>query len=270
MTDTTGREGSERSAVLRLTPDGARPDQRAVAVEAPVAISFSGVGYAVMMATPADLEDFGVGFALSERLIGGVTDVLDLSLRHGAPGWLLDIELAPVRKPQLFERVRHRVGESSCGLCGIENLEQALRPLPCVAAPARVTKAAIFAALEAIRAHQPLNEATGAVHAAGLFGADGAVIAVREDVGRHNAFDKLIGHCLRAGIDPASGFALLSSRCSYELVEKAALAGIGLLVTVSAPTSLAVERAREAGLTLIALARSDAMLAMTDPHGLFG
>jgi FdhD protein len=127
----------------------------------------------------------------------------------------------------------------------------------------------LFSALHAIRDHQPLNRSSGAVHAAALFDGSGALIAAREDVGRHNAFDKLVGHCLRSGIDRDHGFALLTSRCSYELIEKAALAGIPLLVTVSAPTSLAVERAREAGLTLVALARSDEMLAVSDPYGCF-
>ena len=256
--------------VLRLAPDGSEKGERTVPAETAIAVSFFGIGYAVMMATPADLVDFTVGFARSERLIDRASEVVDVEISEAEGGLLLRIDLADERRPLVFERVRHRIGESSCGLCGIENLEQALRPLPRVPRPAPVAKAAIFSALDRIRGHQPLNAATGAVHAAGFFDAAGMPVAVREDVGRHNAFDKLIGHCLRSGADLSSGFALLTSRCSYELVEKAALAGIGLLVTVSAPTGLAVARAQEAGLTLIALARADAMLVMSDPHGLFG
>lgn len=243
---------------------------RAVPAETPVAVSFCGIGYAVMMATPADLEDFAYGFARAERLIEAAGDVVSVEVRAAEMGLLLGIELAADRRALVFERVRHRVGESSCGLCGIENLEQALRPLPRVGTPPEVGTAALFGALEAIRAHQPLNAETGAVHAAAWFDAAGGFVAAREDVGRHNAFDKLIGHGLRDRLDFGTGFALLTSRCSYELVEKAALAGIALLVTGSAPTGLAVARAKEAGLTLIALARSDSMLAMSDPWGRFG
>jgi FdhD protein len=243
--------------------------QRQVPVEMPVAVSFLGLGYAVMMATPTDLEDFAYGFARSERLIDDGADVMGIEIRAEERGMLLGIELVPEMHDRVLARVRHRVGDSSCGLCGIENLEQALRPLPALPVPARIGAAAIFRALEAIRAHQPLNAETGAVHAAALCDADGNVIAAREDVGRHNAFDKLVGHCLREGVDIGAGFALLTARCSYELVEKAALAGVPMLVTISAPTSLAVERAKEAGLTLVALARSDSVLVMSDPHGLF-
>jgi FdhD protein len=243
--------------------------QRSVPVEAPIAISFLGIGYAVMMATPADLEDFAFGFACAERLIDGAADVTGVEIREEERGLLLGIELAPERHDRVLRRVRHRVGESSCGLCGIENLEQALRPLPTLPAPAAIAPAAIFRALEALRAHQPLNAETGAVHAAALCDAGGEIVAAREDVGRHNAFDKLVGHCLREGRDMSAGFVLLTARCSYELVEKAALAGVPLLVTISAPTSLAIERAEQAGLTLIALARADSVLVMTDPHGLF-
>lgn len=255
---------------VRIAADGENAAQhRILAAEVPVAISVLGLGYAVMMATPADLEDFAYGFALSERLIDSAADVIDVHVREEETGILLGIELVAARHDRVLARVRHRVGDSSCGLCGIENLEQALRPLPAVPAPAAIAPAAIFRALEAIRAHQPLNAETGAVHAAALCDADGAVLAAREDVGRHNAFDKLIGHCLREGRHMGAGFALLTARCSYELVEKAALAGMPMLVTISAPTSLAVERAKEAGLTLIALARSDSMLVMSDPEGLF-
>jgi FdhD protein len=254
-----------------MTPGGVAPGDRSIAAEVPVAVSFFGIGYAVMMATPADLQDFAVGFARSERLIESAAEVLDVeetpSEGHGV---LLAIELAPERRDLVFERVRHRIGESSCGLCGIENLEQALRPLPRLGAAARVARNLLFAALDTIRAHQPLNSETGAVHAAAFFDRTGRFVAIREDVGRHNAFDKLIGHAMRSGIDLSDGFVLLTSRCSFELVEKAALADVRLLLTVSAPTTLAVERAREAGLTLIALARRDEMLVMTDPYGLYG
>jgi FdhD protein len=255
----------------KLSADGKiAARQRPVPVEAPIAISFLGIGYAVMMATPADLEDFAFGFARSERLIDGAADVLGVEIRDEERGVLLGIELAPERHDRVLQRVRHRVGESSCGLCGIENLEQALRPLPALPAPAAIAPAAIFRALEALRAHQPLNAETGAVHAAALCDAQGEIVAAREDVGRHNAFDKLVGHCLREGREMSAGFVLLTARCSYELVEKAALAGVALLVTISAPTSLAIERAEEAGLTLVALARVDSVLVMTDPQGLFG
>lgn len=256
--------------IVRVAADGGNAAQhRSVAAETPVAISVLGLGYAVMMATPADLEDFAYGFARSERLIDSAADVVGVEIREEERGMLLGIELAHARHDRVLARVRHRVAESSCGLCGIENLEQALRPLPAVPAPAAIAPEAIFRALEAIRAHQPFNAETGAVHAAALCDADGRVLAAREDVGRHNAFDKLIGHCLRENRDMTAGFALLTARCSYELVEKAALAGIPLLVTISAPTGLAVERATEAGLTLVALARPDSMLVMSDPYGLF-
>lgn len=255
--------------VTRLSPAADRVGERVVAVETPVAVSFLGIGYAVMMATPADLEDFAVGFAVSERIVESADQITDIAIAREERGLLLNIEVVPERQDAVLQRVRHRASESSCGLCGIENLDQALRPLPRLPRSAGIDRAVLFQALDIIREHQPLNHSTGAVHAAALFDADGAIVALREDVGRHNAFDKLIGHCVRARVDRSRGFALLTSRCSYELVEKAALAGIPLLVTVSAPTSLAVERAKEAGLTLIALARLDEMLVVSDPYGLF-
>ena len=249
-----------------LTPGGRGERSREIATEVPVAISVCGFGYAVMMASPADLEDFAWGFAHSERLIDHVGQVERVALRPEGRGVLLDIWLAAECRDRVVERVRHRVGESSCGLCGIENLDQALRPLPQLAAPAGIEAAAMFTALSALRDHQPLNAATGAVHAAAFADRSGTILAAREDVGRHNAFDKLIGHGLREGLAHGEGFALLTSRCSFELVEKAALAGIRLLVTISAPTELAIERANACGLTLIALARSDEMLVAADPH----
>jgi FdhD protein len=253
------------SDLVSIGADGRHcPIQRPIAVERPIAIEFNGLGYAVVMASPADLEDFATGFALSERLIESAKDLIDIDIHNSAGGDLVRATLVPARLPAVVDRVRHRVTESSCGLCGIENLEQAIRPLPRVPAAPSVPDAAIFAAVESLRAHQPLNRATGAVHAAALAGSDGTLRLVREDVGRHTAFDKLIGAMLRGGLGWDGGFALLSSRCSYELVEKAALAGCPTLVTISAPTSLAIERAREAGVRLVVLARPDAVLAVPD------
>lgn len=240
---------------------GSEAIQREIAVESPVSLEFNGIGYAVLMATPNDLGDLVYGFALAERLIDEAADIIDFDSYALPIGLVVRITLVPDRLSRIEGRIRHRISESSCGLCGIENLEQALRPLPKLSARCDATDAAIFRALDGLGAHQALNRATGAVHAAAACSAEGEVLLVREDVGRHNAFDKLIGAMLRASISWGGGFALLSSRCSYELVEKAVLAECPLLATISAPTSLAVERAAAAGLPLRVLARSDALLA---------
>lgn len=235
--------------------------ERPVAVEAPVAVEFNGIGYAVVMATPGDLADFAYGFSLAERLIDGAADIVEVDQHDTDRGVVLRVTLIEERMARIVDRVRHRVSESSCGLCGIENLAQVLRPLPMVTARSDADDAAVFHALDLLRARQPLSAATGAAHAAALCRRDGTITLAREDVGRHSAFDKLIGAMLRDGVGWDGGFALLSSRCSYELVEKAVLAGCPMLVTISAPTSLAVERARASGLQLRVVARPDALLA---------
>jgi FdhD protein len=251
-----------------LAAGGSRPAQRDVAIEEPCAVEVNGLGYAVMMLTPEHLEDFAYGFCLSERLIDGAADIESVAEHRTDRGIVLRIATRPGLRERVAERVRHRISDSSCGLCGIENLEQALRPLPRVEARQHpLDPAAIFRALAEMRAHQPLNRATGAVHGACACGEDGAILLSREDVGRHNAFDKLIGAMLRGGADWGEGFALLSSRCSYELVEKAALAGCPTLVTISAPTTLAIARAAEAGVELITLARPDSFLTPADGVG---
>jgi len=249
--------------LLRIGADGSRTSiDRSIAVEAPVAIEINGIGYAVLMSTPADLEDLAFGFAQSERLIDVPEDIVSVEAHESDAGTILRIWLVQSKAERAAQRVRHRVSESSCGLCGIENLEQALRPLPPVSARSDASDHAVFAALEKLGAQQPLGEATGAVHAAALCAAGGTIRLVREDVGRHNAFDKLIGAMLRNGLAWDGGFALLSSRCSYELVEKAALANCPLLVAISAPTSLALDRAKQCGLQLRILARHDSMLSI--------
>ena len=252
--------------VVRLKPDGGTPDTRTLAVEAPIAIEYNGIGYAVMMATPTDLDDFALGFSLSERLIERREDLLSVDVVEQANGVLLRVQITADRIGPIIERARMRVSESSCGLCGLESLEQVLRPLLPIKASPQADPAALFAALLALDRHQPLNATTGAAHGAAFCHNDGSIVLVREDVGRHNAFDKLIGALAVADISLASGFFLLTARCSYELVEKAIVSGCPLLVTISAPTTLAVERAAAHGLTLIALARPDAMLVVSDPH----
>ncbi len=255
---------TRRLAFTRIAANGTREGvARPVADEVPIAVEFNGIGYAVLMATPTDLDDLVTGFALAERLIDRPNQLPEIDLHQTERGIIVRAMLAPEHAARVAERVRHRVSESSCGLCGIENLEQALRPLPRVTATSQVDAPAIFTALASLRDHQPLNRETGGVHAAALVASDGAIRLTREDVGRHNAFDKLIGAMARQGLGWDRGFALLSSRCSFELVEKAALADCPLLVTVSAPTALAVERAREAGVRLVVLARSDAVLEVT-------
>lgn len=253
-----------------IRPDGQPVETagRTIAVEAPISLEFNGIAYAVMMATPADLIDYVTGFALSEKLIEAPADIEDIDIHHiemeGAEkGWIVRTQLVGDRTETLLARVRTRVSESSCGLCGMENLEEVMRPLPTVAAHAPVPHDAIFRALAGLREHQPLHNATGAVHAAAFADAQGHILHAREDVGRHNALDKLIGCLARAGQSAADGFILTSSRCSYEMVEKSVRAGATTLVTISAPTLLAVTRAEEAGLTLVALARPDAAWLMS-------
>jgi FdhD protein len=259
---------------LGLAEPGDETLRRALATEAPVAIEYGGIGYAVMLATPTDLEAYVTGLSLSEGLVRSAAEIEAIDIHevaHGTgAGWIVRVTLPADRMEAVIARARTRVSESSCGLCGIENIGEVLRPLPKVTARISVTREAIAAALAELPAHQPLGRQTGAVHAAAFCNADGRILHVCEDVGRHNALDKLIGTLAIKGISPSDGFILLSARCSYELVEKVVRAGCPLLVAISAPTTLAVERATAAGLTLVALARADSALILSDPHGSVG
>lgn len=239
-----------------------QPQERALAAEVPVSVEINGIGYAVMMATPQDLEDFAAGFCLADQLIDAPSDIEFIEPFTAQKGIILRIGIRKALTRRLNGRVRARTSDSSCGLCGIESLEAAMRPLPLIKTAIPPASDAVFRALEALGKHQPLSAQTGAVHGAAAVSADGAIRLVREDVGRHNAFDKLIGAMARAGIGWDGGFALLTSRCSYELVEKAVLAQCPALATISLPTSLAVQRAKQAGLPLAVLAREDGYLAL--------
>ncbi|HWK40752.1 MAG TPA: formate dehydrogenase accessory sulfurtransferase FdhD [Croceibacterium sp.] len=248
-----------------VRPDGTRREvTRQWVPEQPVALEFNGLSYAVMMATPADLEDFALGFALTETLAKTPADLTDIAVAEVDNGWIVRAQLSGLGIEQLTDRVRARVAESSCGLCGIDNLEAVARPLPPVAAHDALPETAIFAALAELRDHQPLGRATGAAHAAAFASPAGEILHVREDVGRHNALDKLIGALAGAGQNAADGFILSTARCSYEIVEKAVRAGATRLVTVSLPTSMAVARAQAAGLSLWSLARDDSVLLVND------
>lgn len=233
---------------------------RPLAKEGPVAIELDGVGLSVMMASPFDLEDFGVGYCLSDRAISSAAEVASIDVANLAEGHIIRLRRHQPDAEGALAHVRPRTMDSACGLCGQESLERIHAPLPPVTTLSQATVEAIHAAAAALSAHQPINQATGAMHAAALVAADGAIRLVREDVGRHNAFDKLIGAMARDGPSWADGFALLSSRCSYELVEKAALAGCPLLATVSAATTLAATRANAAGLQLVSLVRHDSLI----------
>lgn len=260
---------AKQEPTMIVKPDGAGRGRRAVPAEVPVALTYNGVSHVVMMATPQDIEDFAVGFSVTEGIVEAPAEIGELEVREVEQGLLVWMQIPEARFQALLEGRRNLVGQTGCGLCGVEEIEQAVRSYPKIAAQPRCGAAELFQALAGLRAHQPLNAETGAVHAAGFAEWSGAFRAVREDVGRHNALDKLIGGLLREGADLAGGFVVLSSRCSFELVQKVLAVGIPMLVTISAPTALAVQLAKDHDLTLIALARGDSMLAFNDPFGLF-
>lgn len=237
-----------------------RPADREWVREVPVALEFNGLAYAVMMATPSDLEDFVRGFALTEGLARHVGEIGEIALSETDKGHIARANIAGLGTDRLSQRVRTRVAESSCGLCGIENLEALARPLPQVPPHQPPAAAAIFAAIEQLGGLQRLNRRTGAAHGAAFARPDGLIVMVREDVGRHNAIDKLVGALAAGEHDIGQGFVVSTARCSYEIVEKVVRAGGASLVTVSLPTSMAVERAKSAGLSLICLARQDSYL----------
>lgn len=229
--------------------------ERVLAVEMPVAIVVNGSTYAVMLATPADLEDFARGFVLTEGIVGSAAEIDAVEIVGQPQGIEARLWIAPVRAAAVAERRRHIAGPTGCGLCGVESLAEAARPPRVVTAQGpRPTPDEIVAAMAGLDAAQPIGAATRAVHAAALWRRD-APLTLREDVGRHNALDKLVGAV--AGQDAGAAMLLLTSRVSVEMVQKASVLGAGIVVAVSAPTSLAVEAARAAGITLIAVARAD-------------
>ena len=238
---------------------------RSIPRETPVALTYNRATHAVMLATPADLEDFAIGFSLSEGIIRHASDILALDIISVPDGIECRMDLPPERLDALTRRQRRLTGPSGCGLCGMDSLAAAIRPVPSVPAGHVFTPEMIQDAMLTMPAAQTLNMATRAVHAAAFWTPAHGLVALREDVGRHNALDKLSGALARMDVLAADGLLLLSSRVSVEMVQKAAALGAPVIVAISAPTSLAVDVAAAAGITLIGVARPDGFEVFTFP-----
>ncbi|WP_077032963.1 formate dehydrogenase accessory sulfurtransferase FdhD [Pelomonas sp. KK5] len=226
-----------------------------VAEEVPVALEFNGISHAVMLATPLDLEDFALGFSLSEGILDAAHELYAVDEEVSPEGVTLQLQVASSAFMRLKERRRSMTGRTGCGLCGTESLAHVRQDLAPVSARASWNAKAVSHAMAQFRAHQTLQQSTGAVHAAAWCTREGELRWLREDVGRHNALDKLIGALARNDVDASQGFIAVTSRASFEMVQKAAKAGVSLLAAVSAPTAFAIETARCAGLTLVGFAR---------------
>ncbi len=258
----------ERRAFLRVNDDGFTEAQATVAEETPVALVYNGWPHVVMMCTPADIEDFAVGFTLTEEIVAGRDAIGRISAVRYSQGIEVEISIPKSASDALRQRGRSLVGRTGCGLCGVTTIDDALRPGRAVESNPRITPEALFRAGEKLPEWQRYNEGTGAVHAAGWATTRGDIVLAREDVGRHNALDKLIGAIVRERIDPADGFAVVTSRASYELVQKCAVMGISLLAAISRPTGLAVRMAEAAGITLAALLRGHSVNVYSHPERL--
>ena len=248
---------SSRLVQRQIYRDGSFSNaERPVPEEVAVAVSFGGTTHAVMMATPDDLEDFAIGFALTEGIIQRISDIETINIVAVDGGFDAQVTLKEQSLSRFAVRRRHMAGPVGCGLCGIESIEQALRPVPQLQdVDAQFLPKDIIDAMALLARQQKLNDATRAVHGAGFYLPEQGVVCVREDVGRHNALDKLAGALLRCSYGAGQGIVAVTSRLSVEMVQKAAIIGVPLLAAISAPTHLAIETADKAGLTLVALVR---------------
>jgi FdhD protein len=239
-----------------------------IAEEAPIALLYNGEPHVVMLATPLDLEDFALGFSLTENILASPRELHSTHVYRRAEGIEVRMRIDPVRCEALPGQARNLTGRTGCGLCGARTLAQAMRKPPPVTSAVKVPAGDLTRGLAELSGRQNLNRLTGAIHAAAWVVPGDGIRLVREDVGRHNALDKLIGALARQGTDFGAGFVVVTSRASFEMVQKCAMAGIGLMAAISAPTGLAVRRAEEAGLTLVGFARGDGHVVYSHPHRL--
>ena len=258
-------QGVERTRVTRYRAGRLEAADDWLVDEVPVALIFNGISHAVMLASPLDLEEFALGFALTEGLLKDRSELYGVEVVPVGNGIEVRLEVASACEFRMKERRRNLSGRTGCGLCGTESLDQVLRPMPPIAHLLTVEISAIAVALTAMTEQQPLQRISGAAHAAAWCDRDGRVLLVREDVGRHNALDKLIGAMVGAEIRCEEGFVAVTSRASVEMVQKTLMAGASMLVAVSAPTALAVRVATEHGLALAGFARGRDLVCYTDP-----
>ena len=251
--------------------DRFQPGARVLPEETPVAITYNRISHAVMMATPADFHDFALGFTLNERIVSDPSEIADIEIVTAPRGAVeLRLWIAEERMEALDHRRRHLTGAMGCGLCGLDSLEEATRPPPTVAGGLKLRAEDIAAACAALAPAQALSRLTRAVHAAGYWVSGRGMVAVREDVGRHNALDKLAGALVGAGDRASGGVLVMTSRVSIELIQKAAVMGVRILAAVSAPTLLAVREADAIGMTLVGVARDDGFEVFTHPERILG
>ncbi len=239
-----------------------------IAEEVPISLVYNGLPHVVMLATPTDLEEFALGFSITEGIIKNPQELLSARIYNRSNGIEVQLKIPDHRFQCLADKGRNLTGRTGCGLCGASTLRQAIRQPNPVNGDLSLSAAELRSALTNINQHQKLNQLTGAVHAAAWATPEQGILTIREDVGRHNALDKLIGFLLRTGKDLSSGFVIVTSRASYEMVQKTAWVGITLLAAVSAPTGLAIRLAEETGLTLIGFARGDQHVVYTHPQRL--
>jgi FdhD protein len=259
------REPLARVTATRVAGDGRRATARVVPEEVAVAFTYDGTTHAVMMASPSDLEDFALGFSLTEGKVAGLSEIAELEIVSHENGIEARMWLVPDASRRTVERRRAILGLTGCGLCGIDSLEAALPAVQAVGEGPTLSAADIAAAVASLRPAQRLNAQAHALHAAGFWTPARGLVAAREDVGRHNALDKLVGALVRDGADPAEGVVVLTSRLSVEMVQKVATLGAAIVAAVSAPTALALRTAETAGITLVGIARDDGFEIFTRP-----
>jgi FdhD protein len=239
-----------------------------IAEETPVAVVYNGIPHVVMMATPQDLEDFALGFSLTEELIVSADQLQRVECIRYSQGIEIQATVASEREEVIAARTRRLTGRTGCGICGADSVTAVLKELHPIAPGPPIRQSAVQTAFDSLASHQTLNAASGAIHAAAWAGLDGAIGMVREDVGRHNALDKLIGALVKEGTDPRAGFVVVTSRASFEMVQKTTVLGAPLMAAISGPTGLAVRVAQQAGLTLVGFARGTRHTVYTHPERL--